>query len=118
MVICEYDEPLVPCDSHHIAQYFEVLLLDNDCGDNSVHLANDFYKCDFELLNNCLCEVDWESLFDNRDVNQNVESFTSVMNNIIDTLVSLSRDSPCHFSKKYTSELKSMIIENKKRSFT
>ena len=74
-----------------------MLLKDNDYSDNSVHLTHDFYKCDFELLNNSRCEIDWEFLFDNSDINQNVEFFTSVINNIINTSVPLSRDSPSQF---------------------
>ena len=40
---CDLVDPLVPCDSHHVAQYFEVFLNCSDC----------------ELLNNRLSEIDW-----------------------------------------------------------
>ena len=50
----DLDDFLVPCDSHHVAQYFEVLLNCSDCDNNPVHLTRDFYNCDFELLNNPL----------------------------------------------------------------
>ena len=46
--------------------------------------------------------------------NQNVESSTSVINNIINTSVPLSRDSPCHFPKSYTFELKRIRTEKNK----
>ena len=111
---CDLDDPLVPCDSHHVAQYFEVSLNCSDCDNNPVHLTRDFYKCDFELLNNRLSDVDWESLFDNRDIDQSVDTFNTVIDDIIKATVPLSRDTPCHFPKWYNFELRSMIIEKKK----
>ena len=65
-------------------------------------------------MNNRLSEITWESLFGNRDINQNVDTFNTVIDGIIKATVPLSRDTPCHFPKWYNFELKIMILEKKK----
>lgn len=73
-------------------------------------MRKDFYKADYEKINESLCEVQWSSLFVQDDVNFSVNNFYKTLNNTIETHVPLKRIHSRAFPVWYDKELRTLVL--------
>lgn len=80
------DHSLVKCDKHHPALVIDLCEFQLPV----MHYENtifDFKHCDYVAMSNYLLNVNWDEIFSFNDVNENVEIFYSVVNNVVEYLV-------------------------------
>lgn len=106
-------DTLLPNNYHHVS----VTCVINYC--TSVHQVDytttylDFRNADFVSLNDYLCSVDWESLFDKSDINSSSKKFYEVLFNAISLYVPKKTFKPSKFPRWFSPELKNLVLSKK-----
>lgn len=107
-------DSLVPPETcHHDPAFFGVKCENLKCI-GSVLNSRDFYHADYDEINLRLSRTDWEKLFEGMSLDDNIDGFYSVLNEIITELVPIKNYKSSSYPKWFSPELITNIINKKK----
>lgn len=80
----------------------------------SVVNKQNFYKANYEDINFSINTVNWDQIFNNNTIIQNVNKFYNILNSIIGKFVPVNKHKPSTYPKWFSFELISSVINKKK----
>ena len=115
-VVCKADDCIVPQDDYHPP--LDIIVPFNFNNKNSSHLCDGYYRdfksANFNLLNDYLGSIAWDSLLAHGSLDDMVNIFYNTIYSAIEIYVPLKRISSGKFPRWFSPELKHCIIEKKK----
>lgn len=106
-------DSLVPLVPHHNQAFFEIASK-HECNINRIESKLNFCKADYIVINNKLSSLNWEEIFVENSVENNVAKFYSILNKLIFEHVPLKKEIPSTYPIWYSNTLISNIVGKKK----
>lgn len=69
--------PIAPADRHHIPLSLKVEFYDFITNQSDARISFNFNACNFQKLNACFLNTNWDSLLSGSDINENFSFFNT-----------------------------------------
>ena len=109
-------EVIVPVDKHHPPDRVKFNIAINATHTHYSRTGRrgfNFTDCDYSHINSLLADVNWNATLSSEDLDNNVDKFYEVLNEVISTNVPISGTSKNYFPPWYNSEMKNLVRDKK-----
>ena len=109
----DLDEEILPTDSHHISKCFEINL-PHTPNFTPAHVKRNFTVADYGPIVNLLTDTNWNLILSGNSLDDNIESFYTVINESIENFIPFAAIKPNSYPEWFDTEMIKMICDKKR----